>query len=155
MDIKKPTPPIQTAYAENNTNNNNFYECLTGVVDAVGGMAEYSTTPVQVGTWVDGSPVYRVAIDVVCADVDAETYKYIYNHNGYLLSIQTTGSKTVINNTVVFGSPVDGVTVCTTTITEQGILVSVPKFGDLLPEDQTDCTTERFYGYVEFVIKSN
>ncbi len=34
------------------------------------GLREYSETPVQVGTWIDGTPVWRVVIDETVSDMD-------------------------------------------------------------------------------------
>ena len=64
MILTRPLPPITTAYAESNTNNKNTYDYLTGLCDEIECGQSYSQIPVRIGTWIDGTPVWRAAFKV-------------------------------------------------------------------------------------------
>ncbi len=63
--VNNGTPPLSAA----NLNNieNGIYNCdsrLTTVENVVGPLSSYSTTETAIGTWIDGSVIYRKVIDV-------------------------------------------------------------------------------------------
>lgn len=117
--------------------------------------------PVNIGVWVDGSPVYRIAIDWLLKDLDPIDFQDIVDNHEFYISFGTGH----------FGDPVamrgvffDGETYFDC----KGEAISAVSPGSgagatgvafditgLLPNtDQSDCTTERCYGYVDYIVRA-
>ena len=116
---------------------------------------QYSKTPQRIGAWIDGKPIYRMAFDVLLKDMDAVDYGDLLSSqlfyvctstgSGVTYPISTFCAYTDTNGTarLLYPCGIDA-------FNEFFVAFAVPD-GVTIPEDQSDCTDERYYGYIDFI----
>lgn len=115
-------------------------------------MQSYSETPKQIGTWIDGSPVYRKAFDVLLKEMPEAEYADILSNS--VFTVSTVIGSIAAYLTSAFCAYDDGADSLYHCGIENlnGFLIDfgVPD-AVTIPEDQSDCTDERYYGYIDFI----
>lgn len=130
----------------------NMADSVDASAAAVEGLTTYSETPVRIGTWggVDGSPVYRKAFDVLLKDMDAADYGDILATSAFTEVMNESGSAYPIYTFCAYADANDALYTCSKELSNTAIEFGIP-LGVTIPEDQSDCTTERYYGYIDFI----
>ena len=115
----------------------------------------YSSTPVQVGAWIDGTPVWRVAIPMTSvSEIGLDTYNKIWTTSAYdilsrLSIVNDTSNLIYINSMICFQNADDyDPHAFAVNWTE-----SFPGYFRGESEDSDYAT--HFYGWIEFVAPSN
>ena len=115
----------------------------------------YSSTPVQVGAWIDGTPVWRVAIPMTSvSEIGLDTYNKIWTTSAYnilsrLSIVNDTSNLIYINSMICFQNTDD--------YDPEAFAVnwteSFPGYfrGEAVDSDYAT----HFYGWIEFVVPSN
>lgn len=139
---------IPTPYAEDNENNVNLYNALSELSDG----ADYKTTPQKIGTWIDGNPIYRKAFDVLLKDMEAVSYDDMLSNQAFTVGmISDSGSAYLINAFCAYADENGTLYHCgIDALTDTAVDFAIPD-GVTIPEDQSDCTTERYYGYIDYI----
>lgn len=115
----------------------------------------YSSTPVQVGTWIDGNPVWRVAIPMTSvSEIGLNTYNKIWTTSAYnilsrLSIVNDTSNLIYINSIISFQNADD--------YDPEAFAVNwtEPFPGNFRGEAVDSDYATHFYGWIEFVAPSN
>ena len=118
-------------------------------------LIEYSSTPVQVGTWIDGNPVWRVAIPMTSvSEIGLNTYNKIWTTSAYnilsrLSIVNDTSNLIYINSIISFQNADD--------YDPEAFAVNwtEPFPGNFRGEAVDSDYATHFYGWIEFVAPSN
>ena len=115
----------------------------------------YSSTPVQVGTWIDGTPVWRVAIPMTSvSEIGLDTYNKIWTTSAYnilsrLSIVNDTSNLIYINSMICFQNTDD--------YDPEAFAVNWTESfpGYFRGEAEGSDYATHFYGWIEFVAPSN
>ena len=152
-------PPFRsqlTPHAEINNFIKNTEEYLTGLSEdlntAFAEVPQMSETPQRIGTWVDGSPVYRKAFDVLLKDMSEVDYADALSNTAFTVAtISDSGSAYPISTFCAYVATNGTLHYCgISTLTDTAVDFGLD-FGVTIPEDQSYCTTEHYYGYIDFI----
>ena len=115
----------------------------------------YSSTPVQVGAWIDGTPVWRVAIPMTSvSEIGLDTYNKIWTTSAYnilsRLSIVNDTSNLIYINSMIYFQNTDD-------YDPEAFAVhwTEPFPGYFRGEAVDSDYATHFYGWIEFVAPSN
>lgn len=127
-------------------------DTVDSVSDTVDSMSEYSEQPKKIGAWIDGSPIYRKAFDVLLKDLEAVDYADIINNSAFTIGmISVSGSANLISAFCAYADANGALYPCDMNTFNDTAVNFGFAFGFTIPEDQSDCTTERYYGYIDFI----
>lgn len=152
--FKPPVPAQLTPYAEINNFINSIQNYLTQLSTDLNTafVPQMSETPQRIGTWIDGTPIYRKAFDVLLKDLDAVDYGDILRNQAFYAStVSDSGTAYPISAFCAYDWDTSLLGFCpVASASGSWIEFAVPN-GVTIPEDQSDCTDERYYGYIDFI----
>lgn len=122
-DVSEINSEISIIESRQNAEHSEFASQLDTAGTAIDVFQNYSTTPRQVGTWVDGTPIWRVAIvnrKIVYNPERPSMYNLQYfipfydyengTNNVYYVTQSSSGSVWILSCHVSFGTPSNGIT---------------------------------------------
>lgn len=152
--FKPPVPAQLTPYAELNLFIQNIQNYLTQLSTDLNAafVPQMSETPQRIGTWIDGSPIYRKAFDVLLKDMPEADYADALSNSAFSVGmISDSGSAYPISAFCAYAATNDNLYYCgISTLTDTAVDFGFA-FGMSIPDDQSECDGERYYGYIDFI----
>lgn len=112
---------------------------------------QYSDTQQRIGTWIDGSPIYRKAFDALLKDMPEADYADALSNSAFTVMISGSDSAYPIGAFCAYADANGVLYHCGINALADISVDFGFSFGMAIPKDQSDCTTERFYGYIDFI----
>lgn len=126
------------------------WDKLAGEID-LSPFTSYSTVPVQIGTWIDGTPIWRVAFQMTASDL-LNKNPALWDDRlvvfGDLVSLSNPNSVKIITNYAVYASQ------AAPCIVDSWALYYDGNIGFNFDENITRNVHDVFYGFIEFATSS-